>query len=215
MNPLSRAAPFAKKYLPKTVLRFLLLSLPGPRRLRAHIRRRPSRVFLESTILPWIAERHARVLFVGTAPYAHQIARLFRRGGEHYTTIEREASGAMWGARNHIVAPIEEIRRHRPDGHFDCIVFNGVFGFGIDDIEAQRAVIRVLHDALVPGGLLLVGWNTNLVLDLGALGLFDPYFTGAEGLPWPCRIAFPLPETHVYDFFRSRLPGTDGKRKTC
>jgi SAM-dependent methyltransferase len=215
MNPLSRAAPFAKRYLPKAVLRFLLLSLPGPRRLRAHIRRRPSRLFLENTILPWIAQRHARVLFVGTAPYAYQIARLFRRGGDHYTTIERERAGAMWGARTHIVAPIEEIGRHRPNGHFDCIVLNGLFGFGIDDIEAQRAAIKVLHNALAPGGLLLVGWNTNLVLDLSELGLYAPYFTAAEDLPWPNRIGFPLPETHVYDFFRSRLPGTEGKRKTC
>lgn len=206
MNPLSRAAPFAKKILPKPVLRFLLLSLPGPRRLRAHIRRRPSRRFLEGTILPWVARHHSRVLFVGTAPYTYQIARLFRRGGDHYTTIERERAGAMWGARTHIVAPIEEIGRHRPNGYFDCVVFNGVFGFGIDAIEAQRATIKILHDALAPGGLLLVGWNSNLVLDLGELGLFDPYFTAAQGLPWPNRISFPLPETHVYDFY-TRKPG--------
>lgn len=204
MRLLSRAAPFAKKHLPKAVLRFLLLSLPGPRRLRAHIRRRPSRQFLENTILPWIAQCYARVLFVGTAPYTYQVARLFRRGGDHYTTIERESAGAMWGARNHIVAPVEEIGRHRPSAHFDCIVFNGVFGFGIDDIAAQTEIIGVLCDALAPGGLLLVGWNTNLALDLRELGLFDSCFTAAEGLPWPQRVGFPLPETHVYDFYRRK-----------
>ena len=165
---------------------------------------RPSRLYLESTLLPWIAERYARVLFVGTAPYTHQIENLFRRGSDHYTTIERESGGAIWGARNHIVAPIEEIGRHRPNGAFDCIIFNGVFGFGIDDVDAQRAVIKVLHDALAPGGLLLVGWNTNLVSDPEALGLFEPYFTAAEGLPWPRRTSFPLPETHVYDFYTRR-----------
>ena len=102
------------------------------------------------------------------------------------------------------MAPIQEIAAHRPKGHFDCIVFNGVFGFGIDDLDSQRAAIKVLHDALAPGGLLLVGWNTNLTPDLEALGLFEPYFVDAEGLPWPHRTSFPLPETHVYDFYTQR-----------
>jgi SAM-dependent methyltransferase len=201
MNVLSRIAPLAKRYLPKAAQRLVVLSLPTSRHLRAHIRQRPSRRFLERSILPWIADRYARVLFVGTAPYTHQIARLFRRRGDHYTTIESESGGALWGARNHIVAPIQEIGRHRPDGYFDCIVFNGVFGFGIDDLEGQRAAIKVLHDALAPNGLLLVGWNTNLLPDLDELGLFAPYFAEAEGLPWPHRTRFGLPETHVYDFY--------------
>jgi len=201
MPALSR---IAKTLLPKRVKRFVLLHILGGRRLKDHIRLRGSRIFLERDLMPWVATRHARVLFVGTGPYTYQIENLFRRSGEHYTTIDPERSAATWGARNHIVGSIAEIGRHRPNGHFDCIVLNGVFGFGIDQFEDQRATVKVLHDALVPGGTLLVGWNTNLTPDLDELDLFKPYFTKAEGLPWPHRTLFPLPETHVYDFYTRR-----------
>ena len=194
----------AKKLLPKQVKRFILLNFLGVRRRYDHLRSHPSRRFLEHEILPWLARHQARVLFVGTGPYTWQFERLFRRSRDQYTTIDPESATAVWGARNHIVAPIQQIERFRPKGYFDCIVFNGVFGFGIDDLDSQRETIKVLHEALAPGGLLLVGWNTNLLPDLEALGLFRPYFDDAEGLPWPHRTPFGLPETHVYDFYRQR-----------
>ena len=193
-----------KKLLPKQVKRFILLNFLGMRRRYDHLRSHPSRRVLEHEILPWVAKHYARVLFVGTGPYTWQFERLFRRSREQYTTIDPESATAVWGARNHFVAPVQEIGRYRPNGYFDCIVFNGVFGFGINDLDGQREAIKVLHDALAPGGLLLVGWNTNLMPDLEELGLFKPYFVDAEGLPWPHRTLFGLPETHVYDFYTRR-----------
>lgn len=198
MSVLSKVA---KKLLPKAAKRFILLNLQGVERRYVHLRSHPSRLFLEREILPWIGKQYSHVLFVGTAPYTCQFERLFRRSREQYTTIDPVHGTAVWGARNHILAPIQEIGRHRPKGYFDCVVFNGVFGFGIDDLDAQRDAIKVLHEALSPGGLLLVGWNTNLLPDLEEHGLYDPFFTSSEGLPWPHRTRFPLPETHVYDFY--------------
>ena len=195
----------AKKLLPRSAKRFILLNLLGVRRRYGPLRSHPSRRFLEAEILPWLARHYARVLFVGTAPYTHQFERLFRRSPGQYTTIDPVRGTEIWGARNHIVARIQDIGLHRPTGYFDCIVFNGIFGFGIDALDGQRAAIKVLHDALTPGGLLLVGWNTNLLPDLEELGLFEPYFSDkVEGLPWPHRTRFALPETHVYDFYTRR-----------
>jgi len=152
--------------------------------------------------MPWLAARCDHVLFVGPAPYTYQFERLFRRSRDQYTTIDPDGGTAVWGARRHIVAPLQELPNHRPPGFFDCIVLNGVFGFGIDSIEAQRGAIEILHRSLAQGGLLLVGWNTNLHADLEELGLFQPYFTPAvQGLPWPHRTRFDPPETHVYDFY--------------
>ena len=150
------------------------------------MRSHPSRLFLEHEILPWIGKQYARVLFVGTAPYTYQFERFFKRSREHYTTIDPVGGTAVWGGRNHIAAPIQEIGLHRPRGYFDCIVFNGVFGFGIDELEAQRAAIKVLHDALAPDGLLLVGWNTNLLVANGTLAVawntyLLTYTPGANG----------------------------------
>jgi len=198
----SNLAPLAKNALPKSAKRFILLNLLGIRRRYADLRSRPSRLFLEHEIMPWLAKHYDRVLFVGAAPYTYQFEKLFRRNRGQYTTIDPHDGTAVWGARQHIVAPLQEIERHRPEGYFDCVVLNGVFGFGIDDLESQRTAIRVIHRALSAGGLLLVGWNTNLIPDLGELGLAEPYFASTvKDLPWPHRTRFPPPETHVYDFY--------------
>jgi len=212
MSQRSRVATFARKFLPKSVKRFMLLNLFGLRRRYVHLRAHPSRLFLEREVLPWLAEHYDRVLFVGTAPYTCHFEKLFRRTREQYTTIDSNAGTAVWGARQHIVAPLQEVCHHRPKAYFDCIVLNGIFGFGIDELSDQRETIRILHDALAPGGLLLVGWNTNLHPDLESMGLFDLYFAPAGnapngGIPWPHRTRFALPETHVYDFY-TRLRGT-------
>jgi hypothetical protein len=204
-NAMSLAAKVAKKLLPKSAKRFILLRFRGIHRRYDHLRSHPSRIFLEREILPWISQHYARVLFVGTAPYTHQFERLFHRSREQYTTIDPVRGTEIWGAHHHIVAPLQEIALHRPEGYFDCVVLNGIFGFGIDDPNGQREAIKVLFDTIAPGGLLLVGWNTNLMPDLEELGLFKPYFIDTvEGLPWPHRTRFPLPETHTYDFYTRR-----------
>ena len=85
-------------------------------------------------------------------------------------------------------------------------MLNGVYGFGINDIDSQRDAFHVLYAALAPGGLLLVGRNTKLQPDLEAREVFQSYFmsTGQDALPWPHRTCFELPETHVYDFYARR-----------
>lgn len=196
-NVLSRFSPLAKRILPRWVLRFVLVRI-----FRAN---RPydlaSRHCLEDEILPWLAERYGRILFVGTQSYTWHYAKRFRP--RQYTTIDRDPETAVWGARDHIVAAIEEIGRHRPQGFFDCVILNGVFGFGVDDAGHMRMVIKALHGALRPGGFLVVGWNTDRHADPVMLGVYDPCFTASNEEPWVQRRRFP-PETHVYDFYVRR-----------
>ncbi len=200
-NALFRFAPLARKVLPRAVQRFILLHVLQGNRPYRDMARMGSRRFLEDELLPWLASRHGRILFVGTAAYTHHYERQFRR--DQYTTIDRHPRTAVWGARDHITAPIEEIGRHRPKGFFDCIILNGIFGFGVDEIDHMRAVIKELHHALRPGGFLIVGWNTDLHADPETLGLFTPYFVPNEEEPWTARRQFPS-ETHVYDFYVRR-----------
>jgi hypothetical protein len=109
----------------------------------------------------------------------------------------------VWGAPRHIVAPVQEIGRHRPQGFFDCIVLNGVFGFGTDEAAAMRAVVDAVEQVLAPGGLLVVGWNTDQHEDPEALGVFEASFVPCRTTPWPHRLRF-SGETHVYDFYERR-----------
>jgi len=194
----------AKAMLPKTAKRFILLNILGHRRRYEHLRSQPSRLFMDRELMPWVGRTYERVLFVGPASYTRQFERMFRRSRGQYTTIDPVKGTAVWGARNHIIAPIQEIGLHRAAHYFDCIIFNGVFGFGVNEIEEQRKVIKSLYEALSVGGLLVVGWNTNLMPDIEELGLFAPYFEVAEPPPWGHRTRFSLPETHVIDFYRRR-----------
>jgi hypothetical protein len=183
------------------VQRLLLLHVLGVNRRYGQLLVTPSRVCLEREVLPWLAGRCRRVLFVGTASYTHHYERLFEPG--QYTTIDVHPSTAVWGSRDHIVGPIQDINRRRPKGSFDGIVLNGVLGFGVDRIEDMRLVLKEVHDALQPYGFLVVGWNTDLHDDPEALGLYEPFFTRNQEAPWTGRREFP-PETHVYDFYRRR-----------
>jgi hypothetical protein len=189
-----------KKLVPRRVRRFLLLLVFHANRQFADFVQGPTRLYMEHEILPWVRQNCSSVLFVGTAPYTCHYEKGFRAG--QYTTIDAHPSTAAWGASDHIIAPIQEIARHRPRGHFDCVIMNGVFGFGVDSVSDMRAALLAVHEVLRPGGLLVLGWNTDKHEDPEALGLLAPYFAPANQPPFPNRLPYSLPETFVYDFYR-------------
>ena len=117
----------------------------------------------------------------------------------------------MWGGPIHLVAPIQDIALHRSKDFFDCIVFNGIFGFGTDTPDDMRAAAKAMSEVLRPGGLLIVGWNTDLHADPEELGVLSPYFVRTDQTPWGQTRRFPA-ELHVYDFYvRSPPPIPTGR----
>lgn len=192
--------PAIKRLLPKWARRFLLLNVLHVNQRYARLLKAASRLFMQDEILPWVSSRYASILFVGAAPYTYHYEKLFRRN--QYTTIDIDPVTAVWGAPRHVVAPVQDINRHRPAGHFDCVILNGVFGFGVDEVEDMRVVVKEVRKAMQPGGLLIVGWNTNLHADPETEGLYAGRFVPCDELPWTGRQHFP-PETHVYDFYKA------------
>ena len=197
---LLRFSPLAKKILPKWLQRRLLLHVFGINRRYWRMYNAASRVCLERELFPWLAGRYRQILFVGTSSYTYHYEKAFR--SDQYTTLEIQPRNAVWGAHHHIVAPVEEIGRHRPRGFFDCIILNGVFGFGVDTPDHMRATIAALAEVLAPGGLLVVGWNSNLHEDPAPLLLAS--FELATEEPCGRRRTFAPEETHIYEFYRRR-----------
>jgi hypothetical protein len=195
--PCSPARP-ARRLFPKRLRRSLLVA-SGANRPHDRLPSLASRQCLETEILPWMRDRCGAVLFVGTASYTWQYESRFCL--EQYTTLDIAPGAAVWGASRHIVAPVQELTRHRPPGFFDGVILNGVLGFGIDTPSEMRRAIEELHHAIRPGGLLVVGWSTDRHEDPEALGLYDGCFTRVAEAPWAERRRFP-PETHVYDVYR-------------
>lgn len=165
----------------------------GVNRPYGHLPDLPSRRCLETEIMPWMRDRCGSVLFVGTASYTWHYETLFPP--ERYTTLDIAPAAAVWGASRHIVAPVQELTRHRPPGAFDGAILNGVLGFGVDTPQEMRRTFEELHRALRPEGVLVVGWNTDRHDDPEALRVLDGFGRIDE------RRLFP-PETHVYDVYR-------------
>ena len=80
---------------------------------------------------------------------------------------------------------------------FDAVVCNGVLGFGADTPQMQDQALAAMGRVLRPGGLLLLGWNTDKIddpLTVPAAAAYKPApFAGQ-----PPRVRFDA-VTHVYD----------------
>lgn len=195
---LNRLAPGLKALLPKPLHRWLLLNVVKVNAPYASFDRLASRRFLQDTLLPWARDRCPRILFVGAAPYTHRYEKLFAGRGGRFTTMDVNPAMAVWGTADHIVGSVQEIPRFRQPGSFDGAILNGVFGYGVDDPAEMRRTVEALHAVLKPGGLLVVGWNMDLHVDPGVLGLYDGLFAPCDASPWLQRVTFAA-ETHVYD----------------
>jgi hypothetical protein len=196
---INRLIPGLKDLLPKSVHRWILLHVFGAKRDADVVAALPSRRFMHDELLPWLREHYSRILFVGTAAYTYDYEDLFRARPGQFTTLDVNPSAAVWGASDHLVCPIQEIGRWRAKGAFDCIVMNGVLGFGVNDPADMRMVMKAVHGVLEPGGLLVVGWNVGQHDDPDTLGIYEPYFATCTALPWCRRVRF-AGETHVNDF---------------
>lgn len=216
-NLLSRSAywvndtfPGVKSMVPKSLHRFVLLRIVGANKGYEHmLRTNPERLFLQNEALPWVARTYREVLFVGTASYTYHYEEHFADDPDRYTTIDRMALTKVWGAKHHIVAPIEEIDRHRPPEFFDCVLLSGVLAYripengdcGLIESDELRNLLRVLHGVIKPGGLLLVGWNLrDMPESLQQRGLLEPWFRPTDKTPWGARKEFPG-DPHAFEFY--------------
>jgi len=171
----------------------------------AQVRRNPARRLLVREILPAYAALEGRVLWIGCRRYTRDYGRLFRQRGGDFWTTDIEPAHARWGEKHrHVPVDLLEIEREIPAHSFDCVLCNGVFGFGINDRLTQDAALEAMAAILKPGGRLLLGWNTNLVEDPLTLNSIDRSFEPDDPTGQGVRIRV-AEARYVYDFLRKRL----------
>lgn len=114
---------------------------------------------LEKTILPYFAARSdcRRILFVGCEWYTKHYEKIF--ANQEYWTIEIDPQLKEYGAENHVIDALQNLDSHFELNYFDLIVYNGVFGWGIDTQQAADIAFEKCFQALRPGGTLVFGWN--------------------------------------------------------
>lgn len=135
----------------------------------------PDRHLLDTVIMPYFAAKPGcqRLLFVGVKAYNAHHRALFvvndggsegGRGGasnrgKAYVTLDPDPASKAFGSERHHQAYLEDLLTWEAPGSFDAIVVNGVIGHGLDDPQAVERSLNACHEALRPGGELLLGIN--------------------------------------------------------
>ena len=174
------------------------LRLPTP--LRTEDRR-----VLEQIIFPYYASRpdvHT-VLFVGCQWYTSHYNRKHFPAHE-YWTIEPDAEARRFGARRHVVAPLEQLDAHFPENFFDLIICNGVYGFGLDAPEHCETALAHCYSRLRPGGTLVFGWTdvpARTPVPLESISSLQRFAKAGSSPLGGWRYVTNTPYAHTYDFY--------------
>jgi len=123
--------------------------------------RNEDRRVLEQIIFPHFLEDVScrDILFVGCQWYTEGYSERFERNGKDYWTIEIQPTRQRYGAKQHVVDGLQNLRRHFEPATFDLILSNGVFGWGLNKKDDVEQAFRACHDCLREGGVLLIGWD--------------------------------------------------------
>jgi SAM-dependent methyltransferase len=164
------------------------------------------RIVLEQVIFPQYSQDAGirTMLFVGCGTYTAQYQRLFF-AHKNFWTLEPDPAAARHGARQHVIAPLEQLERHFPENHFDLIICNGVFGWGLDRHDQCEAALSQCHSRLVKDGHFLFGWDdvprrTPFALEtLSSLARFRQHTFPPLGTS---RYLTDTPYRHTYAFYR-------------
>lgn len=200
---IAKAFPFAKRIVPWPVRRALsarlyLWAMPDL----------PDRRYLVDVIIPLVCARQPRrVLLVGCRRYTASYPRLFCRRGVEAWTMDIDPEAARWGApRRHITGDASALDIIPDFPEFDSVVFNGILGFGINDVARVRRTFRGFARVLAPGSLIVIGWDTDYTEDPRSASELRALFDELRDPLIHPRQAFEG-STHVYDFFvRNAVP---------
>jgi len=122
---------------------------------------RADRKLLERVIFPEIlrTSEYKRILFVGCAWYTVHYPKIFH--GRDFITMEISPVESQYGAATHIIDSCENIANHFQPNTLDVVVFNGVYGFGLNELNAINKTLAAIHQTLRADGLFVFGWNDN------------------------------------------------------
>ena len=142
-----------------------------------------------------------RILFVGVDSYTQHYPDYFTRFD--YWTLDANPDLARFGARQHVTAPLETLADHFPQRHFDLILCNGVYGWGLDKLAQCEAAFAQCHDCLTPSGHLVVGWNDipeRRPIPLHELESLKRFERAAFSPLGSWRYETDTPYRHIFDF---------------
>ncbi len=145
-------------------------------------KKRADRKLLEQVIFPelLLTPEYQRILFVGCAWYTLHYPNIFR--DRDFITMEISPDEAQYGAAKHIIDSCESIAKHFQPDALDVVIFNGVYGCGLNELSAIHRTLSAIHQSLRFNGLFIFGWNDLPTMapyrieELTGLNAFKPYW---------------------------------------
>jgi SAM-dependent methyltransferase len=172
--------------------------------IESYLRNEDRRV-LEEIIFPFFlrAKQYQQILFVGCHWYTRGYNNRFEEK-RNFWTIDIDSKRTRYGAKQHIVDDIQNMRKHFQVGTLDLILCNGVFGWGLDAKGDVEQGFQACFDCLREGGVLVIGWDDIderrpfRLEECCSLGQFKPF-------PFPplatARYVTDTPYRHTFDFY--------------
>ena len=150
----SHALPWLRRLLPRRLDEYLT---------ERAITGRDARVYLEEQILGQLAAMElGKVLSVGCRRYTKHYGRWFRGTSTEFWTVDINPEAARWGEPGrHRVADVRGLGSTVERGEFDAVLLVGIFGYGVNDEPSMTRTVAAIHEVLAPGGILMVGCETD------------------------------------------------------
>jgi SAM-dependent methyltransferase len=189
------ALRIARLMVPQSIRRLIRVS-----RESRFLSRHPDRALLVGRILPELSKPGITMLWVGCRPYTRPYLKIIEGGGAMCWTLEIDPAARCWGhPQRHIAGDLQRVGTLYQSGQFDMALVNGIFGYGLDTLQGQDEAVEGLARILKPGGILMLGWNTDRSSDPMQLPAVRQFFIRSQRPGFEQRITFPT-VTHVYDF---------------
>ena len=147
-----RKAPILLKLFPSVVQRWILIRCFNLSEEISKYHTIENRKFLDE-LMAEIGGKYRSVLFVGASPYTFKYTHKLRGRVLANDTIDVNERMRIWGGFRHFVAPVDQIGCFAAPEAYDCVVFNGVFGFGVNSPAA-------LDDALAAIYAVMKNWRS-------------------------------------------------------
>lgn len=124
--------------------------------------------------------RPRRILAVGVARYTRFYEKLFP--GAVFETVDIDPANAAWGStQRHYVGGIADLPAQSGSVGYDVVLFNGVYGWGVNSSEELAASMDAVASLLLDDGVMVFGWN--------CVPSRDPLGLGSDFGPWFSRFA--------------------------
>lgn len=161
----------------------------------------PDRVYLEEAIFPALrAMGFAKILSIGVEVYNAGAEQEFAGASTEYWTIDINPDNAKWGSPDrHIVGDALRLHEVFEPSVFDCVILNGVIGYGINGKQCAEQVLESVATVLRPCGWLVLGWNVDRGVSVSELTNVRRFFHPLKSSILPAHITFDR-STHRFDF---------------